>query len=227
MKDNTTKKSLRASGLSLVLCIAMLIGTTFAWFTDSITNNGNIIQSGKLDIGATAYDTGTDGTQVTIPGVNGSNAITFEATGADLKTSNDPIINDTLWEPGRSNAKLLQVSNNGSLAAKVKLNFSVTDNGLANALWFDFVQIKDGNVVGNFTKRPMSQLQDVANAVEVKLQASENVQFVLVYGMNEDADNQYKNKDFKVDVTIKAAQLNSEKDGFNNSEYDVNAEYSK
>ncbi len=38
-----TKKSLKASGLSLVLCIAMLIGTTFAWFTDSITNSGNVI----------------------------------------------------------------------------------------------------------------------------------------------------------------------------------------
>lgn len=45
-----TKKSLKASGLALMLCIAMLIGTTFAWFTDSITNSGNKIEAGNLKI---------------------------------------------------------------------------------------------------------------------------------------------------------------------------------
>lgn len=224
-KNSGTKKSLKASGLALVLCIAMLIGTTFAWFTDSITNKGNVIQSGNLDIGATAYDIGTGGVNVTIPGVNDGKAFTFEATGADLETSTDPIINDSLWEPGKSNAKLLQVTNKGNLAAKVKLDFDVKDNGLEGALWFDFVQIKDGKVVGNFEKRPMSQLKKVANAVEVKLQANENVQFVLVYGMDEKAENTYQNKTFKANVTINATQLNSEKDGFENPDYDKEAQY--
>ena len=49
------KKSLKASGITLVLCLAMLIGTTFAWFTDSITNSGNKIEAGNLNIGAIAY----------------------------------------------------------------------------------------------------------------------------------------------------------------------------
>ena len=45
----STKRALYSSVLSLVLCMAMLIGTTFAWFTDNVTSTGNIIKSGKLD----------------------------------------------------------------------------------------------------------------------------------------------------------------------------------
>ncbi len=157
MDKNTTKKSLKASALSLVLCIAMLIGTTFAWFTDSITNSGNKIQAGSLDIGAASYDVDAAGDKtVTIPGVNGGKEFKFEAAGSDLETSKDPIINDTLWEPGKTNAKLLEVKNKGSLAAKVKLDFNVKDGGLQDALWFDFVMVDNsGNVQGTFQKRPM------------------------------------------------------------------------
>ena len=46
----STKKSLIFSALSLLLCCALLIGTTFAWFTDSVTNTGNKIQAGTLDV---------------------------------------------------------------------------------------------------------------------------------------------------------------------------------
>ena len=45
-----TKKALLSSALSLVLCISMLLGTTYAWFTDSVSSGNNIIQSGNLDI---------------------------------------------------------------------------------------------------------------------------------------------------------------------------------
>lgn len=51
-----TKRTLAASGLALVISAALLVGTTFAWFTDSVINTGNHIQSGKLSIGAYAYD---------------------------------------------------------------------------------------------------------------------------------------------------------------------------
>lgn len=226
MKDNQTKKSLRTSGLALLLCVTMLIGTTFAWFTDSITNSGNKIQSGTLDIGAKAYTVGQGGTAVTITGVNGGQPITFNETGVDLETSKDPIINDSLWEPGKSSAKLLEVTNNGSLAAKVKLAFQVTDGGLQDALWFDFVQVgENGNVTGTFTKRPMNQLANVADGVEVSLSANNSVRFVLVYGMNETAGNEYQGKTFTADVTINATQLSEETDGFGNADYDKNATY--
>ena len=46
----TTKRALLFSVLSMVLCVSMLMGTTFAWFTDSVTSANNIIKSGNLDL---------------------------------------------------------------------------------------------------------------------------------------------------------------------------------
>ena len=45
-----TRKSLWAAGFALLVCILLLIGTTFAWFTDSVSNSGNKIQAGNLSI---------------------------------------------------------------------------------------------------------------------------------------------------------------------------------
>ena len=45
-----TKHSLLMSAIALLLCFSMLIGTTFAWFTDTVTSSGNIIKSGTLDV---------------------------------------------------------------------------------------------------------------------------------------------------------------------------------
>ena len=52
----STKRTLVSSILSLVLCMAMLIGTTFAWFTDDATSAVNTIQSGSLKIALEYYD---------------------------------------------------------------------------------------------------------------------------------------------------------------------------
>ena len=49
-KRRTTKHALLMSGLALLLCISMLVGSTYAWFTDSVTSTGNIIKSGTLQI---------------------------------------------------------------------------------------------------------------------------------------------------------------------------------
>ena len=46
----STKSALISSVIALLLCFTMLLGTTFAWFTDSVTSGSNIIQSGTLDI---------------------------------------------------------------------------------------------------------------------------------------------------------------------------------
>lgn len=53
---NTTRRSLLASGLALVLCLALLLGATLAWFTDNVTSTGNTIQAGTLEISATVHE---------------------------------------------------------------------------------------------------------------------------------------------------------------------------
>ncbi len=51
-----TRKSLWAAGFALLVCILLLIGTTFAWFTDSVSNSGNKIQAGTLEVSFAELD---------------------------------------------------------------------------------------------------------------------------------------------------------------------------
>ena len=48
-----TKRALLGSALALILCFAMLLGTTFAWFTDTASTTVNTIQAGTLDVDIT------------------------------------------------------------------------------------------------------------------------------------------------------------------------------
>lgn len=218
------KSKLITSIAVLVGCVTLLVGTSFAWFTDSITNSGNKIQAGELKISATAYDLGTGGKSYTINGINGGKAFTFEADGQDLATVNTPIISETDWEPGRTNAKLLTVSNEDQLSAKIKLNFT-TAGDLTNALWYDFVQVGESGVTGTFTQREMSTLSAFAGKMEFTLKTNDSLSFIFLYGMKTSAGNEYQGKEFTADVTILATQAAVEEDGFGNSDYDSGAEY--
>ena len=224
-----SKKSLLASGVSLLASVALLAGTTFAWFTDSVVNTGNKIQAGNLAIGAYAYDLAEDGEGgFKIEGVNGGNPFKFETEGQNLKTDKNPIISEELFEPGKSNAKLLKVENEGTLAAKIKLDFTVEDGGLMEALWFDFVKVENGAAVGSFTRRPMNTLETFAENLELPLlEKGDNVQFILIYGMDENAGNAFKEKSFTADVAILATQAPAESDGFGNTDYDKEAKYAR
>ena len=221
------KKTVLGSILALAVSIALLAGATFAWFTDSIANSGNTITAGELKINAYAYDYDAAGAgNYVIEGVNGDNALNFETEGQDLRTNGAAIIQETNWEPGASNAKLLKVENAGTLAAKVKLDFT-TSGELTDALWFDFIQVNvnDDPIAGTFTERPMNTLAELAEKTELTIKTGANVQFILVYGMNEDAGNNYQGAEFAVDVAILAKQAAVEEDGFGNPDYDANAEY--
>ena len=99
----STKKSLLFSALSLMLCFAMLIGTTFAWFTDSVTSANNVIKSGNLDIELEYW--------------NGEKWV-------DVKGQSD-ILTNTLWEPGVTEVAYLKVKNAGSLALKYQLGVNI------------------------------------------------------------------------------------------------------
>ena len=100
-----TKKALLMSVLSLLLCCSMLIGTTFAWFTDSVTSANNIIKSGNLDI-ELEYWNGTE--------------------WVDVAGKSD-ILTNKLWEPGVTEVAYLRVANVGSLALKYRLGINIVD----------------------------------------------------------------------------------------------------
>ena len=100
-KSKVTKRALLSSILSILLCFTMLLGTTFAWFTDSVTSANNIIKSGNLDIVLEYYDA-----------ENGK--------WLDVKGSSD-ILEGVLWEPGYTDVAYLRFKNAGSLALKYQL----------------------------------------------------------------------------------------------------------
>ncbi|MDR1628916.1 MAG: M73 family metallopeptidase [Oscillospiraceae bacterium] len=107
----TTRKSIVVSALGLLLCAAMLIGTTYAWFSDSVTNQGNKIEAGTLDVAL----------------LNNS---------ADISASVDPVFDYDLWEPGYSTGAVLAAKNNGTLALDYEILFQdvATTQGIENVL---------------------------------------------------------------------------------------------
>ena len=230
--SKNTKRALLASALSIALCCAMLIGSTFAWFTDSVTNTGNRIQAGNLEIDLLMDKQDGNG-YVSIAGGEGD--IFNEAQIAQNS-------NETLWEPGKTQIVYLGVQNKGSLALKYNILLDVTDNGLAGALEYavlDGAQANDlagvtdwealkamggaqtGDIAaGRTTAAPNGCLDEIVNGTK-----DETDYFALAVHMKEDAGNEYQGKGITIDVAVVATQATAEEDGFGNDQYDEDAEY--
>lgn len=102
-KQKSTKRALLMSALSLLMCVSMLIGSTFAWFTDSVISGNNTIAAGNLDVELEYYN------------------------GTEWKTVNGAtnLFDETLWEPGRTDVVYLRLKNIGSLALKYELAINI------------------------------------------------------------------------------------------------------
>ena len=109
-----TKRALLTSVMALVMCVVMLVGTTFAWFTDTASTGVNKIVAGNLDIELEYKN---------------------KAEGDFIKADKDtPVFNNNaLWEPGHVEYAVLKVSNVGNLALKYKLGINVaSETGSTN-----------------------------------------------------------------------------------------------
>ena len=107
MKLKSKKSALLLSFTSLLLCFAMLAGSTFAWFTDTATTGVNKIQAGNLDI-EVEYRTTADGQWKTLDNATDL----FGAEG-------------TLFEPGHTRVVELKIKNAGNLALKYKIGMNI------------------------------------------------------------------------------------------------------
>ena len=109
-QSKNTKRALLASILSVVLCCAMLIGSTFAWFTDSVETGKNTITAGNLDVDL-QYAEVAEGTDLT-------------TLGDDAWTSvqgKEDLFSEDLWEPGHVEVVYLRIQNLGTLALDYNL----------------------------------------------------------------------------------------------------------
>ena len=104
-----TKRALLTSIMALVMCVVMLVGTTFAWFTDTATANVNTIKAGNLDIALEMKE--------------GNGWVNAEGKTLEFKKADGaPATEKVLWEPGCTyELPELRIVNNGNLAIKYKV----------------------------------------------------------------------------------------------------------
>ena len=116
-----TKRALLTSVTALAMCVVMLVGTTFAWFTDTASTGVNKIQAGNLKMEVTY-----------------KNAETLNNSLTDTKfepvTKETPVFNNNaFWEPGHVEFAVLNVKNIGTLALKYKLGINIaSETGSTN-----------------------------------------------------------------------------------------------
>ena len=216
-KKLSTKRALIASVLSLVLCFSMLIGTTFAWFTDSVTSANNIIKAGNLDV--EMY--WADGTKA-IPA--DENGWTDASIGAIFDYDN--------WEPGYVQVRHIKIANEGTLALKYKVNIVAngTVSDLADVIDVYYVdpavQVADRTALDSLPKlgtltEVLAKLGESGNGA---LEAGKADTITIAFKMQESAGNDYMNKSIGTDFSIQllATQFASEDDSFDD-QYDANA----
>ena len=193
----STKRALLGSVMAMVLCLAMLVGATFAWFTDTASTGVNKIQSGKLDVALEMKD------------ASGS-WVSAEGKTLDFVKAADAKGEAILWEPGCTyTLPELRVVNNGNLALKYKVAITGI-NGSAKLNDVIDWTINDADI----------------NLTEMQLKAGEEgAAFTIKGHMKESAGNEYMNESIDgIAITVVATQDTVESDSFG-TQYDKDAEY--
>ena len=215
-KQKSTKRALLLSALSLLMCVSMLIGSTFAWFTDSVTSGSNKIQSGtlKLDLELLDKESGN---------------------WNSIKESKAPIFDYDLWEPGYTDVKILKVENEGNLALKWIAKF-VSNGDLSILADVIDVYVKpsateltypaDRNLEGYENVGTVADFVDtIEETTYGNLAGGESAYLGIALKMQESAGNDYQGLSLGTfDIQILATQDTVESDSFDN-QYDKNAEY--
>ena len=192
----------------------MLVGTTFAWFTDAVTSSGNIIKSGTLDVKMLwSKDL---------------------ATWNDVETTTEKIFDYDNWEPGHTEVRYVQIQNAGSLALKYLLSISAVGEV---GIFADVIDVYYAeNPTSPIADRALSGMTKVNGTLsslaasggkikeDVLLPASETsgeydvgtVTVAIAFKMQESAGNDYQGKSFgdSFDIKLVATQYGYEGDSF-------------
>ena len=220
-----TKRALLSSVLSLILCVSMLVGTTFAWFTDSVTSANNVIKSGNLDIELEYW--------------NGTKWV-------DVNGQSDILTNE-LWEPGVTEVAYFRIANAGSLALKYQFGINIVSETagknvageellLSDYIQFGVVEGVNGET-GAYATREEAVAAVDANAKiisdgytkDATMVKDEELYLALVVYMPENVGNAANHNgtdipQIDLGINIIATQVVNESDSFGN-DYDTGATY--
>ena len=233
--SKSTKRALISSALAILMCVAMLIGTTFAWFTDTASTGVNKIQAGNLDLEV----------EYTLDGENWEKL----DKAADL-------FGDGLFEPGYTRVVAFRISNNGNLALKYNMSMNIVSEtkgvnkagkefALSDYLKVKTSPVQEANQIGdimvsiafdrNSSKaigwNPETNFKDikVMNNDQI-LSADQQVYFIIQVYMPESVGNEAnaisteKTPSIEFGVNFVATQATVEKDSYDNK-YDKDATY--
>ena len=202
-----TKQALLTSVMALVMCVVMLVGTTFAWFTDTATANVNTIKSGNLDVDM------VDETGASLVGRTLSWQKAADGAGQEI-----------LWEPGATyNLDAFRIVNKGSLALK----YEITVNGVKGSS--KLLEAINFTAKINGREEALNNLTGVllpkgATANDPAKEVVEQTDLITISGtMKTGAGNEYQGLTIDgVSITVVATQYTYEYDSKDN-QYDVNA----
>ena len=222
----STKRALLSSVIAMLLCVAMLIGTTFAWFTDSASTAVNKIQAGTLGIQLLDNEGNS---------LEGQALSWQKAAGA----ANE----DVLWEPGCTyNTQQFYIENNGNLNLKFKFLVSgitgdaklveaIDFTAMADASWFKFntgaVSIATSGEFDLLKGYDLDTLfYGTMHFDEYVLEPGDKVGPIVISGhMKEEAGNEYRGLSIDgIGITVIATQATGEEDSYDGT-YDEDAEY--
>ena len=191
----STKRALLGSIMAMVLCLAMLVGATFAWFTDTASTGVNKIQAGKLDVALEMKDAAGQW---------------VSAEGKTLNWVKAAAGEQVLWEPGCTyTLPELRVVNNGNLALKYKIQITGIQGDAKLNEVIDWT-INDAAI--DLTEGHLTAGQ-------------QGDAFTIKGHMKETAGNDYQNLTIDgIGITVYATQDTVENDS-HGPEYDRNAEY--
>ena len=190
----STKRALLGSVMAMVLCLAMLVGATFAWFTDTTSTGVNKIQAGNLDVALEMKD--------------GDNWVSAEGKTLTFKTKDNRAADQILWEPGCTyELPQLRVVNKGNLALKYKIQITGIQGDAKLNEVIDWT-INDAAI----------------DLTEGHLTAGQQGDAFTIKGhMQETAGNDYQNLTIDgIGINVVATQDTVESDSFNN-QYDADA----
>ena len=210
-----TRNSIYSSAIALVLCIVMLTGTTFAWFTDIATSSDNVIQSGRLD--AELY---------------WSNELLASDSDEWIDASGNAVFTHNNWEPGYTDVKYIKVKNNGTLNFKWKL--TVEADGPVTSL-SDVIEVYYVNPVTT-QLTSLEGLASVGTLTEVimdktnstgRLTPGQDAILAIAFHMDELSGNEYQDTslcDNGFSLKLLATQDVGENDSFGD-DYDLGADW--
>ena len=219
--QKATKRALLTSVMALVMCVVMLVGTTFAWFTDTASTGVNKIQAGNLDVELLMH--------------NGSDYVNISKDknpifGSDESTVAQNNNLNTLWEPGKTQVAYLAIKNEGNLALKYKVALNVTNPADGKDLYkvMQYAIVPDAKLdsapVQSWTTGKTVTVGQQPVSGEVSLPAGVTHYFALLVHMDELAGNNYQNGKVEFDLTVYATQDTVESDSFS-KDYDKDATY--